>query len=195
MLELAGRFFSARMFFLQLVLFSTLSLDNLDSTTSRPCADPAVFSTGRRHDVRPAWCRGQLLRVAIVFSACCRTLAQRLLSVRPTFRLAYSHGVRPDFHFFVPHSSYVSLCFGEINLSTDFRLPLWAIPHNDPVHAVCWGFSTDRATAWIDCSYASSELLSELTVHIAHHRPRVNAVFLVFYRTFTDRLAAASDAY
>ena len=39
------------------------------------------------------------------------------------------------------------------------------------------------------------ELLRELTVHIAHHRPRVNAVFLVFYRTFTDRLAAASDAY
>ena len=39
------------------------------------------------------------------------------------------------------------------------------------------------ATAWIDCS------------HHAQLRPRVNAVFLVFYRTFTDRLAAASDAY
>ena len=39
-----------------------------------------------------------------------------------------------------------------------------------------------RATAWIDCT------------HHAQLRPRVNAVFLVFYRTFTDHLAAASDA-
>ena len=93
-----------------------------------------------------------------VFPACCRGKHFCLLAVCPTFRLAYSLGVRPAFQqtlfcfILHPHSLCFPLFWGN-DFSTDFRLPLWAISHNDPVHAVCWGFST--------------ELLRELTVHIA----------------------------
>ena len=127
-----------------------------------------VRKSSRSFNGGSSWCSpGPLPRTtpeSHVLPACCREEHLCLLSVRPTFRLAYSLGVRPAFRQTMISSSrtvYVSLCFGEIHFSTDFRLPLWAISHNDPVHAVGWGFST--------------ELLRELTVHkliIVHESTR-----------------------
>ena len=122
-----------------------------------------------------------------VFPACCRGEHLCLLSVRPKFRLDYSLGFGQLFNrlyfasFFSRTVSYVFLCFGGNSLIDRLSTALvsnisqWS-------RACCMLRIFDWATAWIDCSQA-------------HLHSRVIAVFLVFYRTFTDRLAAASDAY
>ena len=81
------------------IIHATLSLDNLEVRTSLLlCRNPAVRSTESRHDVHPARCRGQLPRVTMFFRpAVMENTGLCLLSVRPTFRLAYSLGVRPAF--------------------------------------------------------------------------------------------------
>ena len=159
-----------------------------------------VRKSSRSNNGESSWCSpGPLPRTTLeshhVFPACCRGKHICLLAVCSTFRLAYSLRVRPvlqDFDFFEPHSLCFSLFFGDSffdRLSTAFvsDISQWS-------PACCMlRISTEllreltvpklRATAWIDCS------------HHAQLRPRVNAVFLLFYRTFTDRLAAASDAY
>ena len=193
MLELAGRFFSARMFFLnphdfthsrwiiskcQLHFFLCASSRSNNGESSCP-PGPLPRTAPESHGVIPACCRGEHL---------CQ------LFVRPTFRLAYSHGVRPDYYFFEPHSF---LCF-----------PLfWGNSFLDRHSTALVSDISQWSRACCMLRIFSAELLRELTVHklratvwidCSHHvqlRPRVIAVFLVFYRTLMDRLAAASDAY
>ena len=105
-----------------------------------PCPPgPLPRTTPESHDVLPACCRGE---------------HHCLLSVCPKFRQDYSLGFGQLFNRlnFASFSSRTVLCFplfwGEIHLSTGFRLLLWAISHNDPVHAVCWGFSTELLREW-----------------------------------------------
>ena len=164
-LELAGRFFSARMFFLNPHNFYTLSLDNFEVPTSQfLCGNPAVRTTESRHDVRPARCRGQLSRVTIFFPACYRGKHICLLSVRPTFRLAFSLGVRPDYDFFEPHSF---LCFPLFWGNTFFdRLSTVFVSDTSQWSRACCmlGIFDWWATAWIDCSQAPSYCVNWLFI-------------------------------
>ena len=137
-------------------------------------------------------------RVTFVLPACCREEHLCLLSVRPKFRLDYSLGFGQLYNrlYFASFRSRTVSMFPFVlgksfldRLSTAFvsDISQWS-------PACCMlRISTEllreltvhklRATAWIDCS------------HHAQLRPRVNAVFLVFYRTIMDRLTAASDDY
>ena len=187
-----GRFFSARMCFSQPALFYTLSLDNFEvSTTLFLCA------SSRSNNGESSCPPGPLPRTAPeslgFIPACCRGEHLCQLFVE-TFRLAYSHGVRPDYYFFEPHSF---LCF-----------PLfWGNSFLDRHSTALVSDISQWSRACCMLRIFSAELLRELTVHklratmwidCSHHaqlRPRVIAVFLVFYRTFMDRLAAASDIY
>ena len=126
------------------------------------CAHPAVRIT-ESHHVCPACCRGHLPRVMVSSppAAAENTFANCLFTRRSGSPIATEFG-HADYD--LPHSLCFPLFWGN-HFSTDFRLPLWALSHNDPVHAVCWGFSTEllreltvhklRAIAWIDCSHCS----------------------------------------
>ena len=165
MLELAGRFFSARMFFLNPhdLTHSRWIISKRQLRSS--CVHPAIRIT-ESHYVRPARCRGHLPRVTVPSppAAAENTFINCLFARRSGSPIAMEFG-----QTMISSSrtvSYVSLCFGEIHFLTDFRLPLWALSHNDPVHAVCWGFSTDELLRCVNWLFTLLELLCELTVHI-----------------------------
>ena len=118
------------------------------------CAHPAVRITESRH-VRPARCRGQLPRVLVSSPPCCRGEHLCQLFVRPTFRLAYSHGVRPDWFLRAAQFLMFPFVLGEFISRPTFDCPceryLTMIP--------CMLYAEDFdcwATAWIDCSQAPS---------------------------------------
>ena len=161
-----GRFFSARMCFFQPALFYTLSLDNFEvSTTLFLCA------SSRSNNGESSCPPGPLPRTAPeslgVIPACCRGEHLCQLFVRPTFRLAYSHGVRPDYDFFESHSFLCFPLFWGISfldrLSTAFvsDISQWSRAccmlgiFDWSSYFVNWLFTLLRATAWIDCSHCS----------------------------------------
>ena len=175
-----GRFFSARMCFSQPARFYTLSLDNFEVLTSQfLCGNPAVRTTESRHDVRPARCRGHRQLPRVMFFRPAVTKNTYFYTVcfarRSGSPIALEFGLLLNRFWFLRSAQFMFLFVFWRFISTDFRLPLWAIPHNDPVHAVCWGFRLlSYCVNWL---FTSSELLRELTVHIAQFRPRVIAVF------------------
>ena len=98
--------------------------------------------------------------------ACCRGKHICLLAVCPTFRLAYSPKSSASFTrlWFLRAAQFLfPYVLGKFIFRPIFWLPLWAISHNDPLHAVCWGFRLSYCVNWL---FTSSELLRELTVHI-----------------------------
>ena len=87
--------------------------------------------------------------------ACCRGEHLCQLFVRPTFRLAYSHGVRPDWFLRAAQFLMFPFVLGEFISRPTFDCPceryLTMIP--------CMLYAEDFfcwATAWIDCSQAPS---------------------------------------
>ena len=128
------------------------------------CAHPAVRIT-ESHHVRPARCRGQLPRVTVSSppAAAENTFANCLFVRRSGSPIATEFG-HADYDFFEPHSLCFPLFWGN-HFSTDFRLPLWALSHNDPVHAVCWGFRLSYCVNWLftSSSYCVNWLFTSST--------------------------------
>ena len=142
------------MCFSQPACFYILSLDNFEVLTSQfLCGNPAVRITGRHH-VRPARCRGQLPRVTVSSppAAAENTFANCLFARRSGSPIATEFG-NPDYDFFEPHSF---LCFPLFwgNSFLDRHSTAFVSDISQWSRACCMlGFST--------------ELLRELTVHIA----------------------------
>ena len=123
LLELAGRFFSARMFFLNPHDFTHSRWIISRCQLHFSGAHPAVRITESRH-VRPARCRGQLPRVLVSSppAAAENTFVNCLFARRSGSPIAMEFG-----QTIISSSrtvSYVSLCFWGIHFSTDIRLPL-----------------------------------------------------------------------
>ena len=154
------------------------------------CAHPAVRIT-ESHHVCPARCRGTSPESHGVIPACCRGEHLCQLFVHPTFRLAYSHGVRPCRLWFAAQLMF-PIVLGKSFfdwLSTAFvsTISHWS-------RACCMLGIFDWATAWIDCSQAPSYCVNWLftLLNFVHESSRFSSCST---EHLWDRLVAASDTY